>query len=244
MRGLSDLRFGQPIPSTVSDPAMLHGWNKRPDQWELEASVQHQLVPRVGVEVGYFRRWYGNFTVTDNADWCRPTTRSSASPRRSMLDCPTAAGTWWAASTTSTRTKWVRSTISSPWPAITGIQRRRWNGVDVNLNLRLGKGAILQGGTSTGRTSLDVCDLRTQLPELTVTAPYVSWPDVSRLQYRGSSQTQVKFLGTYAVPKVDVQIAATFRSLPGVNIVSNYVATNAEVHARLLVVRSRAAPPT
>ena len=37
----------------------------------------------------------------------------------------------------------------------------------------------------------------------------------------------MKFLGTYVVPKVDVQIAATFRSLPGPNIVANYVATNA-----------------
>ena len=35
------------------------------------------------------------------------------------------------------------------------------------------------------------------------------------------------------MPKVDVQIAATFRSLPGANIVSNYVATNAVMQPSL-----------
>ena len=90
-----------------------------------------------------------------------------------------------------------------------GDYKETWNGVDVNLSLRLGKGAILQGGTSTGRTSLDVCDLRAQLPELTVTAPYVVGPTSPDCNIPGQFQTQVKFLGTYAVPKVDVQIAAT-----------------------------------
>ena len=34
--------------------------------WELAAQVQHQLVPRVAVGGGYFRRWFGNMRVTDN----------------------------------------------------------------------------------------------------------------------------------------------------------------------------------
>ena len=40
-----------------------------------------------------------------------------------------------------------------------------FNGVDVTLNLRQG-GLTLQGGTSTGQTTSDFCDVRSNLPEL------------------------------------------------------------------------------
>ena len=45
--------------------------------------------------------------------------------------------------------------------------------------------------------------------------------------------TQVKFLGTYGIPKIDVDVAATYQSLPGPLIAANYVATNAEVQPSL-----------
>ena len=38
----------------------------RPYDWQFGASVQHELVPRLSVEAGYNRRWWGNFFVTDN----------------------------------------------------------------------------------------------------------------------------------------------------------------------------------
>jgi hypothetical protein len=45
--------------------------------------------------------------------------------------------------------------------------------------------------------------------------------------------TQLKLLGTYLVPKVDVQVAATLQSLPGAQITANFIASNALVQPSL-----------
>ena len=37
---------------------------------------------------------------------------------------------------------------------------------------------------------------------------------------------QVKFLGSYTVPKVDVQIGASFQSIPGIEYAASYAAPN------------------
>ena len=39
--------------STTYDPDMFKGWYTRPMDWELGASVQRQIAPRMSVEVGY-----------------------------------------------------------------------------------------------------------------------------------------------------------------------------------------------
>ena len=40
-------------------------------------------------------------------------------------------------------------------------------------------------------------------------------------------------LGAYTVPRVDVQVAATFQSLPGPQVAANYIAPNALVQPSL-----------
>ena len=63
---ISDSTFGGLRPSTSYDPATLSGWRARPADWEFSTSVQRQLAPRVGIDVGYYRRWYTNQAVTQN----------------------------------------------------------------------------------------------------------------------------------------------------------------------------------
>jgi hypothetical protein len=220
---ISDFRFGQPIPSTVSDPAMLKGWGKRPDQWEFEGAVQHEILPRVGVEVGYFRRSYGNFTVTDNllvnaSDYSPFSFTAPSDPR-----LPGGGGYEVSGNYNLNPNKVGQVSNLFTLASNYGKQIEHWNGVDVNFNVRLRNGTLLQGGTSTGRTTTDNCDIVAKIDN----------PSARFCHVDTKFLTQVKFLGTYLVPKADVQIAATFRSLPGPQIVANYVATNAQVQPSL-----------
>ena len=45
---------------------MTHGWGNRGYNWQGAVSFQHELVTGLGLSVGYYRTWYGNFYVTDN----------------------------------------------------------------------------------------------------------------------------------------------------------------------------------
>jgi len=60
------LNFGQAGGSTRVNPALLKGWGVRPVDWQWGINVAQELAPRVSLEVGYNRRWWGNYTVTDN----------------------------------------------------------------------------------------------------------------------------------------------------------------------------------
>ena len=58
--------FGESTPQTLHDPETLTGWGVRPWNWEFSTGVQHELMPRVSVDLTYYRRINGGFLVTDN----------------------------------------------------------------------------------------------------------------------------------------------------------------------------------
>ena len=105
-------------------------------------------------------------------------------------------------------------------------QIQHWNGVDFNVNARLKNGVLLQGGISTGRNSTNNCEVVALVPEslgntaqsdCAVTEPF---------------ETQAKVIAVYTVPKIAVQIAGTFQSIPGSFLQSVFTLTSANIAAR------------
>ena len=63
---ISNLRFGQPVLTGRYDPDLLSGWGVRAGDWSFGLSVQQQLLQRMSIEVGYYRRSFDGFSMNDN----------------------------------------------------------------------------------------------------------------------------------------------------------------------------------
>ena len=189
--------------------------------------MQQQILPRMSIEVAYHRRWFNGFTLNDNllttsSDYAPYSVTAPLDPR-----LPGGGG-------------YVIPGLYDVSPALAGQinnlvidsqQYGGWyqyfNGVDVTLNARTGWGLTVQGGTSTGQNVADNCAVRENLPELNVgigaglvgstvstTSPYCHVAYGVLTQFRG--------LGTYTIPKIDLQLSGVFQSKPGALLSANY----------------------
>jgi hypothetical protein len=123
-----------------------------------------------------------------------------------------------------------------------------WNGFDVSLNARLPGGVIFQGGTSTGRQTYDNCDIvrpenagkfgdRSPIVEsMFTTAPLgeVRGPlgtalPIDFCHVEQAWLTQLKFLGSYTIRKIDVQVGAAYQNIPGIELGAAYQAINGDI---------------
>lgn len=233
---ISDLNFGTAAASTRFDPALLSGWNVRPFNWEFSAGIERELRPGVAVNAAFFRRVYGNFAVQDNL----ATTAedyghySIVAPSDSRLPGGGGYTVGDLVDVNPDKRGLVQNYVTSANHY--GRQIEHWNGADVTVDVRL-RAIMLQGGLSSGRSSTDVCDIVDDVPEILGTmgalgTRQIAW-SLNQCHVDTSLQTQVKFLGTYNVPKIDLQVAGTVLSSPGVELQANYVASNAVVQPSL-----------
>ena len=218
--------FGQDSSVTTVNPATLEGWGVRPSDWQFGVSVQHEVLPRTSVEVGYHRRWFQGFSVTDNRNLSPSDYDYFNFTAPSDARLPDGGGyVVDAVAPKVIRPAANYFTFASDY----GDMSQYWHGVDVNVNARLANGLILQGGTSTGRGVRDNCDIVAALPEtLFIFVPgNTRWERPSSCHVTEPWLTQVRGLASYVIPKIEVQFSAGFQFKPGtLGVGGNDAATN------------------
>jgi hypothetical protein len=217
--------FGTQVFDSTLDPGLLSGWGVRSGDWQYGVSVQHEVFPRVAVEVGYQRRWLVNSLATDNR------ARSAADHTVFGLTIPTDPrlpnggggvlnGLYNVTADAALRLNDNYQTLASNIGDWTQVA----NALNLNVTARMRNGLVLQGGFNSGTNANDYCDVRSAIPEWTVIlaqSPTNPWCDTS-----SGWVTRVTALGSYVIPKVDVQVSGTLRSDKGTQLAANWTAPN------------------
>jgi hypothetical protein len=162
------------------------------------------------VEVGYHRRWFQGFTVTDNralgpSDYDLVNFTAPLDPR-----LPDGGG--YPVQVLAVD-KIVASNNYVTFSSDYGDEYQYWQGVDVNVNARLRNGLVVQGGTSTGRGVRDNCEIVAKLPETLFSAGVNQQP--ASCHVTEPFQTQFRGLASYVIPKIDVQLSTGIQLKPG-----------------------------
>jgi hypothetical protein len=215
---VANRNFGTVGPETNLDPDILTGWGKRIYNWEFTAGATREIVPRLSADFTYFRRWYGNLHVTDNravtaADFQTFSITAPTDPRLENGGGYVISGLYDV-----NPARFGQNDNIVTFSKNFGDQVQMWNGVALTASARLQNGILLQGGIDTGRVTLDSCEVRAQLPETAPVNPYC---------HTNQPTTQVKIIGSYTIPRVELQVSTAFQSIPGPEIAATYAAPNA-----------------
>ena len=243
--GLANTQCGREeagIPAAVQaycaqyGDSLISGWGVRRYEWQTGIGVQHELLPRLSVEVTYNRRKYGNQTVTDQLNigcdryngavdvkTCQDGYLNYSSPQYDFLSVtaptdprlPNGGG-------------YVVRGAANPKAALpTGQPQAQtlmqeleysWSGVDTNFTWRAPGGLRVNGGTSTGRAKRDTC--YSELDGPTVKGREGNLAGGGCRPYR-PFQTRMNGSAAYTIPKVDVLVSTVFQLQPGVERAMN-----------------------
>ena len=204
--------------TTSYAPDTATGWGHRLYNWETMTGIQHELRPGVSVEAAYFRRWYGNFRVTDNT-LVAPNNYDPFSilvPVDSRL--PTdVSGQVITGFYNITPTLFGQNINTVTLAEKFGEQTQVYDGVDLTMQVRLSSGLMVQGGLNRGRTKDSAC--------FVVDSPQ----DLRFCDTERPFQSNIKFVGIYRTPFWGLLTSATYQSLPGTEILATWAAPAANV---------------
>lgn len=215
---MANQRFGTQIPTTQYGDDVLTGWGVRPYSWQVSASLQQELGPKISMTAGYFRTWLGGFRATDNLSVLAGDHDQFCVTLPADVRLPGGGGNQLCGLYDLSLSRFGQVNNVVTRASNFGEQSQVYNGVDLTLNSRFGAGGLLAGGVSFGRTSTDDCGVRPDSPERLFCDRTPPW----------TNETFVKVAGAYPLPW-GVSTSATFQNLPGILYQANIVFANNQI---------------
>ena len=217
---LSDSAFGQVRQATTRyADDVVRGFGVRPYNWQTSVQLQHQLQSGVALNVGYFRTWYGNFSVTDNLAITPADFNQYCITAPTHQDLPgDVSGRQICGLYDLNPAKFGQVDNLVTQASHYGDYKEMFNGIDVSVNMHFGTGGVLQGGVATGSQGVSRCfvvDSPQELYQCDVAPPW-------------SGSTQFKFSGIYPLPW-NLQLSGTYQDSSPIATNASFVATNAMI---------------
>jgi hypothetical protein len=165
--------------------------------------VQHELLPRVSLDVGYYRRTFSNQTVTDNLD-VTPADFNEfciTAPSDARLGTVSGSQICGLYDVTPAKAGLASNQIITFAKNYSGDASQTYDGVDVTVNARPTGRVFFQAGVTTGRTvtkNCSVVDNPMSLRFCELTRPF---------------QGNYRVSGGYTFPW-QLQVSGVFQSLP------------------------------
>jgi hypothetical protein len=219
---MSNQNFGGLNVTTVYDDDVLRGFGKRGYNWDVTAELQRELTQGMSVNVGYYRNWYGNFSVNKNtmttpSDYTSYCVTAPMDPR-----LPDGGGYRICDLADISPEKFGQVFTRVQQSSLYGDQQQVNDFVALTMNARFGARARLAGGLDMGRIMTDSCFIVDSAQDLLNCHNVKGWGD----------NAQVKFNGNITLPG-DVLVSGLFQSIPGATITASWAASNVIVAPEL-----------
>jgi hypothetical protein len=211
--------------------SLTDGWGRRDYRWQSGLGIQHELLPRLSVEVTWNRRRTSNVTVTDRLDLgcdrfladvdvqtCNETFLNYTHPDYHFYsyvapqDPRLPGGGGYRVTGLNTGNNAQNAT----GPQVQTFMEERkstWHGIDTNFVWRGPGGLRLNGGTSSGYSNLNTCYAQLDNPDVRGRDGDYSGGCDSRSPWN----TRINGTASYTIPWVDVLASGVFQGFRGVS---------------------------
>ena len=219
---MSNQNFGGLNITTIYDDNVLRGFGVRGYNWDFTTELQHQIAEGLSVSGGYYRNWFGNFTVNKNtmttpSDYTSYCVTAPLDPR-----LPGGGGYRICDLADVSVEKFGQVFTRISQSSLYGDQKQINDFFAFTMNARFGARARLAGGLDLGRSMTDNCFIFDSAQDLL---------NCHNVKGYGAN-AQVKFNGNVWLPG-DLLLSGLIQNLPGSTITASWAAPNSVVAPEL-----------